>query len=486
MSQIIRVPRGSRATGAALGVLLFAGLPATADALQPLPTPGPSPWITPGPTTGPSPVPWPTGTPVPKPTPQPPVTPTPTPAPATAIPLPTPTTTAPASYVCTVPIIGETPVAATVGTTLPAEIATGASTSGDLLLTGAFGGDWGALIDVLGAGGGAVTGGGVNVTVGRLVVTATLRRADGSTVTQTGPVDLDLASFATDTGQFEMSGRLPAFSFRSPGTVTLSVGPPALAFKLTPVGGGPAIALGSTTDSDRDPETFEVPCDGAPTDFSLTVVGDDLGPVPTAIPEPTNLPTPTPTPPAPPTPVGTPTPTPAVPPTPLPTPPPPATLVARGTTAFGSLTSGVLPLSGTLSSIDRVPFGSFSGDLALNPVTARLKVVRLIPITANVNFVPTERLSGTIDDTDRFNGTLKETIRLTKVTALGIPLNVGSSCQTRSPSTIPLSGPFNRIVGGTLSGTFAIAGLSNCGALTSLLSGAVASRSNAIRLTLQP
>lgn len=471
MSQIIRVPRGSRAAGIALGVLLFAGLPATAGAQQLQPTPGPSPWITPGPTTGPSPAPWPTGTPIPRVSPTP-ATPTPVPVPVTPAPLPTPTSTRPANYVCTVPIIGETPVTATVGTILPAQVSTGSSTSGDLLLTGTFGGDWGPLIDVLGANGGTVTGGAVNVTVGRLVVTATLRRADGTTITQTGPVDLDLASFATDTGQFEMIGRLPAFSFRSPGAVTLSVGPPALAFKLTPAGGGPAIALGSTTDSDQDPETFEVPCDGAPTDFSLTVTGDDLGPVPTPIPEPTNPPTPGPTP------IST--------PTPLPTPPVPATLAVRGTTAFGSLTSGVLPLSGTLSSIDRVPFGSFSGDLALNPVTARLKVVRLIPITANVNFVPTERLSGTIDDTDRFNGTLKETIRLTKVTALGIPLTVGSNCQTRSPSTIPLSGPFNRIVGGTLSGTFAIAGLSNCGALTSLLSGAVASRNNAIRLTLQP
>lgn len=471
---------------------------------------GAAPTITPlTPPTGAT-IPTPAPTPVPTPSPLP----TPTPAPT---PTPTPQVGGPGRaaaslrYVCTMPIIGDAPVEVDLRTNLsttwsqnsplPATaVAADVRTRGDSLI----------LMQLIGAEGGSIVGKGraLDMPGGMVVQARAITPTDAGgirTVPYRIPMTIPPAPIGDQGLAFSAFGMTPSIDRLGLGPTQVFVDGVAFSLRLTDQTGVIRDDLGTTGDSDGDPQTFDLPCTGVTVKLAeITVVPGT--PVPTGTPTPSPLPpsphpsTPTPLPTPLPTPVGTPTPspTPILTPTPAPTPLPtpvgtptpapgsvaPSSMTVTGSTQLGTLVRGSLPLTGRLSAITRTPQGGFGGQLTLSPTTARLRAVGVLPVSATLAFVPQGPLTGTIT-AGQYRGTLKERIRLSDVTMFGVRLVTGV-CETRTPSDRDYRGPFNTQTGGTLSATYAISTLTNCGPLTPLIGTAIAGKSNTISLTLKP
>ena len=266
------------------------------------------------------------------------------------------------------------------------------------------------------------------------------------------------------------------------------------------------------SDSDGDPETFDVPCTLAPAtqDTTLATINVTGGPTPTVTP--TKTPTPTATPTATPTPTITPTktPTPTVTPTKTPTPtvtptktPTPTTTPTttptgsdstivdyaynlQGSATLKNLVKGSLPLKGGITAKLGLPSGNFTGALNLDGTTGNLTALGFLPVVAKVNLVPTAPVTGSL-----VNGVLKANakvrIKLPSVTLFGLPLAGGTTCQAKDVSSINLKSTaafFNPIDGGPIAGTFTISDLTGCGFLTGIVSPLTAGSGNAIVLNL--
>jgi hypothetical protein len=483
------------------------------DGDAPTVDPLPVPTATPVPSPSPTPVPTPTRTPIP-----------PTPTPSTGpTPLPTPTPTpgglsgasGQLNYWCAMPIIGDQPVVANVRTNIPYDwpaatltpsfaMQVDAHLKGDTYLgLSIMGAAPGGTLVGQGKAGSALAGGGLLRT--RLVLPTTTGAAGSLPLTV--PLNVPSARVPdADPGAegvaVSASGAVPKFSIPAPGTAQLFVDSLAMSLQARDASGSPIEGLGYSADSDGDALTFDVPCTG-PTVKLAEITVNSAGPVPSTTPTtlpPTPLP-PTPTPGIPaggptptpvpgatatPTPTPTPIPTPVGTPTPTPTPAPPAQAMrVTGSTELKTLVRGSLPLTGQLGPISRTPQGGFGGNLSLDPVAAKLRAVGAIPLSATVAFLPQGPLTGTIT-AGTYKGSVKETIKLTKVTLFGIPLGVGSTCQTKSPSDFQLTGPLSTVSGGTITATYAISSLTGCGPLTPLIGTAIAGKGNTISLTLKP
>lgn len=156
-----------------------------------------------------------------------------------------------------------------------------------------------------------------------------------------------------------------------------------------------------------------------------------------------------------------------------------------GTARIKTLTTGTVPLSGSFDAA--IQQGAFSGTLALNPVKARLVALGFIPVTASLQFVTNGPTTGTLSGTE-LNTTSKIRTKLPQVSLFGtIPLAGGTTCQTRSISTVNLkSTAFTPAAGGTLAGTFAISDLSGCGILNGIVSPLTAGGGNTLSLKSTP
>lgn len=372
MSQFIRVPRGTRTTGAVFATLATAAVPSGALAADPGPV----------------------------------------------------RTSASVQYACELPLIGTSSLTATISTTLPESLDASDTTAGQqVTISGAFDENWAALIAIVGGSGGTTTGGGPSGSAGALATRLVGPSPDGTPRSSGGVARTTLSSFNTDTGAFVVTSQLPTFSFAAPGAATLAVAPLTLALKVTPAEGGSGLELGSTTDSDRDPETFEVLCNGEETSFGVLLTGEAPPPTPTPLPTPTATPGPTPIPTATPviappptptptaTPIFTPAPTPTVTPTTLPTPivtpaptptvdPPAPVLSLAGKAFLKGVTNGTVNLTGTLrAGTLNLQTGAFTGSTALNPTQAKLVALRLLPITATLNFTEIGATTGEFSST---------------------------------------------------------------------------------------
>jgi hypothetical protein len=133
--------------------------------------------------------------------------------------------------------------------------------------------------------------------------------------------------------------------------------------------------------------------------------------------------------------------------------------------------------------------GNFSGPLTLGTGSTSFNLLGFIPGTAKVQLIPQGNTSGNYHGTSVTADT-KETIRLTDVAIYGIPLVSNSTtCQTTSPSDIQLSSSnFSPLQGGTLTGTYTIAGLASngCGFLTPFISIFTQSTGNTISAVITP
>ncbi len=178
-----------------------------------------------------------------------------------------------------------------------------------------------------------------------------------------------------------------------------------------------------------------------------------------------------------------PTPTPS--PTPHGDPFPTVQYGLNGSALLKTLASGPVPLKGTVTTENPLlTGGSAQGKTVLQPTTAKLRALNVVPITASLRFTEVGSTRATFQP-GQLSLTTSQLIRITNAKAFGVSL-VSGTCVTATPATIPLksaAGGFNATIGGTLLGTFTIPAFKSCGALTSLVTGLAAGSGNAISLS---
>ncbi|MBO9532910.1 MAG: hypothetical protein J7513_08055 [Solirubrobacteraceae bacterium] len=206
------------------------------------------------------------------------------------------------------------------------------------------------------------------------------------------------------------------------------------------------------TDSDGDPNTFDVYCKLDPANQDHRLAATDATP-------------------------GT----------------PPATAkfgyTLQGSTTLNTLTKGSMPLTGSVDATLVVATGDVSADLKLNDTQGRLTALGFLPVTATVGFVTSGPTTGKLVD-DQLTTTSKVRIKVKSVKAFGaIPLAGGNDCQSKQLSTINLKSTdsFDPTgTGGILGGTYAISDLNGCGPLEGLVSPLTAGAGNTISVKLTP
>jgi hypothetical protein len=161
-----------------------------------------------------------------------------------------------------------------------------------------------------------------------------------------------------------------------------------------------------------------------------------------------------------------------------------ATYPVNGTSTINATTSSLTLGPGTLTaSLDTTTL-AFTGNLDLPPATGSFTELGFVPVTATAEFVQEGAITGT-DVDGGISATAHISIKLTKVTAAGLPILVGNHCQTL-PAEIDLTSGdgFNVLLGGPVSGTFTIPPFLGCGLNTGLLNAIIPGPGNTISLTL--
>jgi len=151
--------------------------------------------------------------------------------------------------------------------------------------------------------------------------------------------------------------------------------------------------------------------------------------------------------------------------------------------ANASLTLG----PGTLKSTVDLNTGTLTAKLNLPPATGSFKELGIVPVTATVALVQNGPTTGTIDvNTGAVSTTSHVTLQITSLNVAGLPVPVGSSCESATPASITLASQpgFSITNGGTVSGTYTIPPFANCGLITPVLNLTIAGPNNTISLTL--
>lgn len=160
------------------------------------------------------------------------------------------------------------------------------------------------------------------------------------------------------------------------------------------------------------------------------------------------------------------------------------TYALGGTAKLNARVQGSIPLSGTVSARVAPDTGALTADVKINTVTTNLKEFGFVPVKATVAFDSVGQATGQLTGA-RLTTTTNQTIRLLSATVFGVNIVQGANCRTVQPSAITLtSSAFSLATGGSLSGTFAISALTDCGALTWDLTDAILSAKDSVSATL--
>ena len=162
------------------------------------------------------------------------------------------------------------------------------------------------------------------------------------------------------------------------------------------------------------------------------------------------------------------------------------TYPVTGSTFIKAINSTIALGPGTLSTTADLTTSTLTGTLSLPPATGSFKELGLVPVTATTEMVQDGQATGTVNfSTNEVTTTATETIKLTGLKVAGLPIPVGSSCQT-SPATITVTSQpgFNVLSGGTLAGTYTIPRFAHCGLATLLINLTLPGPGNTITLVL--
>jgi hypothetical protein len=157
-----------------------------------------------------------------------------------------------------------------------------------------------------------------------------------------------------------------------------------------------------------------------------------------------------------------------------------------GSTYIKAINSTIALGPGTLSTTADLTTSTLTGTLTLPPATGSFKELGLVPVTATTEMIQDGTATGTVNfTTNAVTTTATDTIKLTSLKVAGLPIPVGSSCET-SPATITVSSQagFSVLNGGTLSGTYTIPAFAHCGLATLLINLTLPGPGNTISLTL--
>lgn len=157
-----------------------------------------------------------------------------------------------------------------------------------------------------------------------------------------------------------------------------------------------------------------------------------------------------------------------------------------GSTYIKAINSTIALGPGTLSTTADLTTSTLTGTLTLPPATGSFKELGLVPVTATTEMIQDGTATGTVNfTTNAVTTTATDTMKLTSLKVAGLPIPVGSSCET-SPATITVSSQagFNVLNGGTLSGTYTIPTFAHCGLATLLINLTLPGPGNTISLTL--
>ncbi|MDQ8046591.1 MAG: hypothetical protein REI11_18445, partial [Patulibacter sp.] len=350
---------------------------------------------------------------------------------------------------CTYPLIGAQPLSFAVNATIPDSIAQG-SASGQFLIkaTATASGNTPSGLNILGAK--TIEG----------TASASAQMSGASNLALNVPITIPKQSIPGTNANVTIlaNGQLPNLSFPNTGQVQIAVNKLSLNMTARDANGN-AIPLQQpgATDSDGNPDTFDVACTPNPSNqnnvlktFTITDRGTENSPTPASVQPAAPKAAPA---------VGDST-----------------TIVNYGYNLSGGATlknliSGGLPLTGAIKAKVSLPSGQFSGDLSLNPASGNLRALGVLPIQAKVAIVPTAPATGTLAN-GVLNATAKVGIHLTSATLAGIPLISGANCRSYTDSIIQLKSTdrfFMPLSGGTLAGSFAIGDLVGCGPLNGLV-----------------
>lgn len=266
------------------------------------------------------------------------------------------------------------------------------------------------------------------------------------------------------------TGSTPGLLFKNEGVASVTLDSLALNLTARKADGTVTIFLANSvpTDSDANPETFDVPCTLQPGQ-SKTLAAVTVGTGAPQPPDTSNVPT-------------------------IPAHPANDTSIidygydALGTATLKTLVQGYLTLRGEIDADLGLPSGNFTADLGLNQTKGNLMALGLLPVAATVQIVPTEKVTGTLKG-GVLRANAKVRIKLPYVTLFGIPVGGGANCQAKNISGINLKSTqpfFYALEGGPIAGTFSISELVGCGGLNGIISPLTAGQGNAILLNLAP
>jgi hypothetical protein len=121
---------------------------------------------------------------------------------------------------------------------------------------------------------------------------------------------------------------------------------------------------------------------------------------------------------------------------------------------------------GTLRSTVDIKTGKLTASLSMPNATGSFEQSGIIPVTATTQFINDGPTTGRLNTT---NGTVrtksKITLRIVKLTVLGLDVPVGNSCQTEKAVVIRLASQpgFTVLEGGSMAGSYTIGKFSGCG-----------------------
>lgn len=366
------------------------------------------------------------------------------------------------TYQCTYPLIGEQPVVVDIDAPIANHLAVGERNPAFTLQADARAGGV-AQQGLAMVGAASVEGTGI--------ARAAVRQPSGSTAKLGVPLSLAAAQLpakaSTDGLRMRATSPMPTLGFTKDGTADITLAALQLKLVARDSSGRPLTSLAryqQVPASDNDPTTFDVPCrqDSRTPDWRLASIGIGSG-------------------------VGDQLPSGA-----MPMPAPASTTVSfsyalSGTSEMRTVTTGTLPVAGSVSTTMDLATGAWHGAMTLADATAELRSAGLKVVVTNAYEVVGEA-SGTL-----INGKLvsrsKATIHVRKVMlgALDLLKHAGD-CHSETPTEFVLSStaPFSPLEGGTITGTFAISKLVDCGPLGTIVSNNTKGAGNVVTMNLKP